>query len=175
MRIRRGKSARILVIPIGAPAREPARLVQAAVGVATADPVSPNAIREVMSVTRPAQQRPEGIMLLRQSLVEALQESCRTRRYDSPQLRRAIQEFARGATHAGLGLEWVQTSVEDAIETAVVPSLDEYQRETLCSAVGRMVQDADVVWPAADFYSRHAAGATPSAARSKNGRRKRSP
>ncbi len=96
---------------------------------------------------------PDPIVSLRERLVQALEECCRTRRHDSPELRRAVAEFARGATHVKLDRKWVLNSIQDMID-ALVPAPDEYRRRTLGDTARRMVEDADVRWPTVGSYPR---------------------
>jgi hypothetical protein len=78
----------------------------------------------------------------RDVLLNELQAAHTKRFYDSPVLRKAVADFTHGARHSGLRLEWVLTAVQDAIDTGVLPPLDEARRRAISERVRRMVTEA---------------------------------
>jgi hypothetical protein len=78
----------------------------------------------------------------RDALPQELQEADTKRRYDSLALRTVVSDFARGARHTGLSLEWALDAIQDAIDSGILPPLDQSRRRGISEPVRRMASDA---------------------------------
>jgi len=96
----------------------------------------------ICSMTRPDALRADGTILSRDSLLGELQRACTARRYDSPALHSAVVDFAHSARHAGLDLEWLLVAIQDALDTGLVPRLDEASRRALSGLVRDVATEA---------------------------------
>jgi hypothetical protein len=78
----------------------------------------------------------------RDALLRELQAAHTTRRYDSLALRTAVTDFVVSAHHSGLGLDWVFSAIQDAINTGVLPPPDDSRRRAISDPVRHMASEA---------------------------------
>jgi hypothetical protein len=83
-----------------------------------------------------------GWLANRERLVQALQGACFGSRQTLPPLRAALDAFVREATHQGRDREWILRAVRSAVDSGLMPSLEESRRHALSVMVSRLAEEA---------------------------------